>query len=125
MERESEPDIDTSIHSKERRELSSERVRKLSEESEESREFEELEEELLDKDGELREPQVHKPGGATDLESIDGDSAEECLELKVTGISEDILTSERNTVLETGELPKNTGENSVSKKEETSLLTEN
>jgi hypothetical protein len=124
VERESEPDIDTNTYLKERRELSSERARKLSEKSEELKESEELEEELPDKDGESREPQPLKPGGATDLESIDGDSAEECQELKVIGISEDILTLERNMELETGELLKNTGENLVLKKEEISLLIE-
>lgn len=86
--------------------------------------LEELKEELLDKDGELREPATHKHGGAIDLESTDGDSAEECLELKATGISVDTPISERSSVLETGELLKNTGDNTVSKKEEISLLTE-
>jgi hypothetical protein len=125
VERESELDIDTSTLTRERPELSSEEVKRLSEESEEElEELEESEEELPDKDGESRELQTHKPGGAIDLESTDGDTAEECQELKVTGISEDTLISERNSALETGELLKNTGGNSVSRREETSLLTE-
>jgi len=95
-----------------------------SEESKEPEKLEELKEELLDKDGELREPATHKHGGVTDSLSTDGDSAEECQEPKVTGISEDTLILERSSALETGKLLKLTGENSVSKKEETSLLTE-
>jgi len=128
VERESELDIDTSTPGRpEAREpeLLSEKERKLLEESEEElEESEGSEEELPDKDGELRELATHKHGGAIDLESTDGDSAEECLELKVTGTSEDTLILERNGDLETGELLKSTGENSVSKKEEISLPTE-
>lgn len=89
-----------------------------------SRKSERSKEKPPDKDGESREPATHKHGGVIDSESTDGDSAEECLELKVTGISEDTLISERNSVLETGKLLKLTGDNLVSKKEETSLLIE-
>lgn len=128
MEREPGLGIDISIlerlRAREPR-LLSEKERKLLEELEEESELsEESEERLPDKDGELRELLTHKHGGVIDLESTDGDSVEECLELKVTGTSEDILILERNGDLETGELLKSTGENSVSKKEETSLLTE-
>lgn len=97
---------------------------KPSEKSKRSKQSEKLQEKLLNKDGELREPATHKHGGVTDSLSTDGDSAEECQEPKVTGISEDTLILERSSALETGKLLKLTGENSVSKKEETSLLTE-
>jgi len=97
---------------------------KTSEKLKRSKQSEKLPEELLDKDGELREPAALKHGGVTDSLSTDGDSAEECQEHKVTGISEDTLILERLSALETGKLLKNIGENSVSKKEETSLLTE-
>jgi hypothetical protein len=42
-----------------------------------------------EEDGESREPVIHTPGGASEEESTDGDSQEECQEDKVTGISED------------------------------------
>lgn len=128
MERESGLDIDTSTPGRPRArepKLLSEKERKLLEELEEELEKSEgSKEEPPDKDGELRELATHKHGGAIDLESTDGDSVEECLELKVTGTSEDTLILERNGELETGKLLKSTGDNSVSKKEETSLLTE-
>lgn len=127
MERESETGIDTSTLTREVRKpkLSSEKARKLQEELlEEPEELEELREELPDKDGESRELVTQQPGGVIDLESTDGDTAGECQELKVTGISEDTLISERSLVQETGELLKSTGENLVLKKEETSLLIE-
>mgnify|MGYP003336226214 CR=1 FL=1 len=55
----------------------SEKAKRLLEELEESEELEELVRELPDKDGESRELTTHKLGGATDLESTGGDSAEE------------------------------------------------
>lgn len=66
------------------------------------------------------------PGGASEEESTDGDSQEECQEDKVTGISEDTKMSwshveERE---ETGSVLETTGESSVSRKEETNLPTE-
>lgn len=128
MERESEPGLGISTPRRpEAREpeLLSERARELLEESEEEPErSEEFVERPPNKDGESRELVTHKHGGVIDLESTDGDSAEECLELKDTGISEDTLILERSGDLETGELLKSTGDNMVSRREETSLLTE-
>jgi len=39
-----------------------------------------------EEDGESREPVTLTPGGASEEESTDGDSQEECQEDKVTGI---------------------------------------
>jgi len=123
VERELEKSISTPNLKEQSKEQEKEE-RELSEEPEELRKSEEQKEELLSKDGESRELTTHKHGGAIDSRSIDGDSVEECREPKATGTLEDTQILERSSVLETGELLKNTGDNTVSKKEETSLLTE-
>jgi len=51
--------------------------------------IEESEESEEEEDGESREPAILTPGGASEEESTDGDSQEECQEDKATGILED------------------------------------
>jgi len=121
-----ERELEKSISTPKPKEQGQEKTRKerLSEEPEKPEKLEEEREELLSKDGESRELTTHKHGGAIDSRSTDGDSVEECREPKATGTLEDTQILERSSVLETGELLKNTGDNTVSKKEETSLLTE-
>lgn len=111
---------------RELRELERSLEEESSEEERSEEESEGQEERVLPKDGsgESREPAIQRLGGHTDSESTDGDTAEECQETKVTGTWEDTLILERNSELETGKLPENTGENLVLKKEETSWLTE-
>lgn len=120
-----ERELEKSISTPKPKEQSQERTRKerLSEEPEKPERLGEEREELLNKDGESRELTTHKHGGATDSRSTDGDLVEECQELKVTGTLEDTQILERSSVLETGKLLENIGENTVSEKEETNLLT--
>lgn len=120
-----ERELEKSISTPKPKEQSQERTRKerLSEEPEKPEKLGEEREELLNKDGESRELTTHKHGGAIDSRSTDGDLVEECQELKVTGTLEDTQILERSSVLETGKLLENIGENTVSEKEETNLLT--
>ena len=120
-----ERELEKSISTPKPKEQSQERTRKerLSEEPEKPEKLGEEREELLNKDGESRELTTHKHGGAIDSRSTDGDLVEECQELKATGTLEDTQILERSSVLETGKLLENTGENTVSEKEETNLLT--